>query len=1025
LAERDGESKVAGLVCGDLVVAAAQVLHESVPGGEYPKPSHGLDPAHRAQPPFQLRVVGLDPVVRVPLDVVPRRRPQRVEDLRVCRRPVGDDLHRHHTGGVPGALEELVRRLTVPATRRVHVYDLPILVDRPIQVDPPASDLHVGLVHVPAVPTRCRPNRGERVRLVLVVGDAGIGKSRFVAEGLARAAASEGMLTVAGGCLLLAEKLPLLPVADALAELTRIGGGTPFEAVLAAAPAYVQPEVARLLPRLAGEAEPTGAVEGWRHERLFAGVAELLAGVARRSAVALLIEDVHWADAATLVFLTYLMRARGDALTVVVTCRSDETPLEVPVADWLTHVRRDAGVEEIRLGLLSREEVTDQVTALVGARPPAGLVEEVYARAEGHPFFTEQPVTAAVTDSGQLAQPVALPARLAELLIALAARCGADARAVLSALAVAGRPLSERLLGEVTGVDRDAVVAAVRELTAARLLAVPADGGQRPLHALLSEAVAADLLPDERVSLHERIARALRAAGDDTLAAEAAGHWGAAARTAEELRARLTAARAAERVFAYADAATHWQRSIELCQAEPDADLGGIDLPHLYIRAVDAIEASGEMVRAGAVAEEAYRRFADHPDHATAAMIVTRAGRMRAFDSPAAGLPLMKEALGLFEGTAASSEYARAWLEYAFFLSNAEGRHPAEIQAALRSGLEVAEAAGAATLIPGFICLLADESFVRGEVEDGFGLLAQARSQPKASVDAMTVLQQLADTESDALLKEDATRVGLRGFDDARKLGFGSHPGATISLGNAVVGLLARGRTAEAAALIDPLITGPVGPDNWQLHWSRAEIDLLRGEVDAAAQCLAQIDLGFSDFLPDYGQDVAEVALWARRPEEALGEVQRVLERLESTDWLIFCGWLLAVGMRACADLAERSRARRDEPAVQAALAAADDGASWVKRECDVPFTEHPYVATIPAERATWHAERGRAAGASDPLAWSVAADQWEAPSTTGTAPRTPAGGRPKHYSPLRTADGQPPRRCYLRQRVWRRSMCR
>src|SRR5215475_1219877 len=123
----------------------------------------------------------------------------------------------------------------------------------------------------------------ERARLVLVVGDAGIGKTRFVAEGLVRASAG-GMLTVGGGCLPLAVKPPLLPVADALGELSRLDGGAPFEAALEAAPPYVRPELARLLPRLAAsepvEAEP---VEAWRYERLFAGVGELLDGVARRS----------------------------------------------------------------------------------------------------------------------------------------------------------------------------------------------------------------------------------------------------------------------------------------------------------------------------------------------------------------------------------------------------------------------------------------------------------------------------------------------------------------------------------------------------------------------------------------------------------------------------------------------------------------------------------------------------------------------------------------------------------------------
>ena len=75
LAEHDGEPKAASLVGGDLVVAAAEVLDQRVTGGDHSQPGHGLDPARRAEAPLQLRVVGLDPVGRVPLDVVPRRRP--------------------------------------------------------------------------------------------------------------------------------------------------------------------------------------------------------------------------------------------------------------------------------------------------------------------------------------------------------------------------------------------------------------------------------------------------------------------------------------------------------------------------------------------------------------------------------------------------------------------------------------------------------------------------------------------------------------------------------------------------------------------------------------------------------------------------------------------------------------------------------------------------------------------------------------------------------------------------------------
>ena len=83
--------------------------------------------------------------------------------------------------------------------------------------------------------------------------------------------------------------------------------------------------------------------------------------------------------------------------------------------------------------------------------------------------------------------------------------------------------------------------------------------------------------------------------------------------------------------------------------------------------------------------------------------------------------------------------------------------------------------------------------------------------------------------------------------------------------------------------------------------------------------------------------------------------------------------------MRACADLAEHGRARRDESATRTALDAANDLVAWVDRMGGTPFIDHPYVATIPAARASWHAERTRLTGASDPAAWHAAADAWDA----------------------------------------------
>ena len=248
-----------------------------------------------------------------------------------------------------------------------------------------------------------------------------------------------------------------------------------------------------MLPELgSGTAEPAGPESGQR-DRLFAAIADLFGAVARRRRIVLVVEDVHWADAATLDCLTFLTRARRDpAVPVVVTCRSDEAPLEPQVVEWLAHVRERGGVAQIGLGPLSRDEVAEQVAELSGSPAPALVVDELYARAEGNPFFTEQLVAAAAAE-GVLGSGVGLPAGLAELLVTRAARCGGAARTVLSALAVAGRPLGEDLLALSAALDVDDVRGGLRELTAARLLAdTDSRGEQRPRHALLAEAVAAE-----------------------------------------------------------------------------------------------------------------------------------------------------------------------------------------------------------------------------------------------------------------------------------------------------------------------------------------------------------------------------------------------------------------------------------------------------------------------------------------------------------------------------------------------------
>jgi DNA-binding CsgD family transcriptional regulator len=858
----------------------------------------------------------------------------------------------------------------------------------------------------------------NQTRLVLVVGDAGVGKTRLAGEAMARAAVT-GMVTVRGECLPLGEQLPLLPVAAALNDLARLDSGGLLDAALHAAPEYVRGEVGRLLPRLGSGSGPEqgGWEQGWQRGRLFLAVAELLDAAARSSGagVALVVEDVHWADSASLDFLTFLTRAGyRDAVTVVATCRGDEAPA-AHVADWLAQVRGAAGVEEIRVRPLSRAELAGQVAGLAGGPVQPRVVDELYARAEGNPFFTEQLVAATLADTsegGSLQVPAGLPARLAELLAARAGRCAGHARAVLAGLAVAGRPLAEDPLAAVTGLDAVAVRDGLRELAAARLLAEDTSGGEYgPRHALLAEAVAAGLLPGERAALHGSMARALAATGDDRVA-EVAGHWQAAGNPAAELPARIAAAEAAERVFGYAEAAAHWQRAIELGQALPGAgdaalgqarpgaadtvravdpvgaaDAAGIGVPQMYVRAIDTLDWSGAGVRAERVAEEAFRRFAGHADPAIAAAVCHRAGRWRATGVPDAGLALIKEALRLFEQAPPSADQAEAWLDYAdLFLWSAGGWSDGTVPA-LNRALTIAEATGATALIPRVLARIAASAFRRGQVEEGFAVLGRGWTLARA-MDDVGAQVWLAANESDALLKlanfAKAAEVAMRALGPARDAGLQASWRATILASNASEALLAGGRTAEAAALIDPLITGPPDRDSWLVHLARADIDLLRGDAGAAAARRRLTDaiparLGYYvDYARESAQRAVELAVWAGRPGDALEEVRRVLGLFKVSDLTIFCGRLLATGMRACADLAEQARAHRDEPAAHAAEAAADDLASWVDHMAGAPFAEHRFAATSPAERASWDAERTRLAGASDPEAWGRAAKTWE-----------------------------------------------
>ena len=219
----------------------------------------------------------------------------------------------------------------------------------------------------------------------------------------------------------------------------------------------------------------------------------------------------------------------------------------------------------------------------------------------------------------------------------------------------------------------------------------------------------------------------------------------------------------------------------------------------------------------------------------------------------------------------------------------------------------------------------------------------------------------------------DAAEVALRGLRAARQTGLEAWFMRHLLAANAAEALLARGRTAEAAALIDPLTTGPPDRDHWLVHEGprrdRPAARRHRGGHPAAAadQRAARPHRQHRHRPAKTAQRAAELALWAGRPGDALQEARRVLALFTAPgpDDLLRAAAggghaRLRRSGRAGPGAPRRTRRRPPRPPPTSLV-------SWVDQMAGAPFADHPFVAAIPADRATWDAERTRLAGRKRP----------------------------------------------------------
>ncbi|WP_018657888.1 helix-turn-helix transcriptional regulator [Actinomadura flavalba] len=422
---------------------------------------------------------------------------------------------------------------------------------------------------------------GGAAGIVLVGGDAGVGKSHLVGA-LARAAAESGATVLVGQCAELGESMPYLPLADALWTASRT-----LPHVRDAIEA--RPVLRRLLPD--GEAADPGNAGDLARQQLLGAALGLLGALDGEGPVLLVLEDLHWADRSTRHLLTFLSRVLDrERVCLVGTYRTDDLHRRHPLRPVVAELLRLPNVTSVELRPFGADETAAYLASLSDGEPadPA-VAASVHARSEGNAFYAGELFSAARHGD-------ALPAALADLLLARMERLPEEAQRVVRVAAVAGVRVDDELVRRASGLDEAAAGAALREIVSQRLLVPDGTAGYRFRHALLREAVIADLLPGEQVRLHAAFAALLRDDERPRSRALLAHHSLASHDLPTAFAASVAAGREAERMGAPDEAHDHYDRALSLWDAVPDH--GDADRVALHLAAGRAAVRAGETVRA-------------------------------------------------------------------------------------------------------------------------------------------------------------------------------------------------------------------------------------------------------------------------------------------------------------------------------------------------------------------------------------------------------------------------------------------
>ena len=438
-----------------------------------------------------------------------------------------------------------------------------------------------------------RVSNGEGREVLLVSGEAGLGKTTLVADA-ARAAFDTGACVLFGHC---EEDLatPYQLFAEALGHFVT---HAPEDQLLAHVAAHGS-ELARLVPALSSRIPdlPSSKANDTDSERflLFAAAVGLVGMASQAQPLVMVLDDLQWADKASLLLLRHLVAADQFMRVLVLgTYRDSELSRSHPLTDVLAALRRTSGVSRIELSGLDDKGVMALLEATAGhSLDDAGvdLAHAVYRETDGNPFFVRevlrhlaetgtifQDTTGRWTTENSLDQ-MALPDSVREVIGARVGRLGEKAERVLSVAAVIGRDFDLDLLARATSTTDDELLDILDAASTASLVRELADSGRYNFaHALIQHTLYEDLGPNRRARAHRRVAEALEELCGDrpgNRVGELARHWFSATQPIDVGKAinySRQAGDAALNALAPADALLYYAQALDLYPQATDPD---------------------------------------------------------------------------------------------------------------------------------------------------------------------------------------------------------------------------------------------------------------------------------------------------------------------------------------------------------------------------------------------------------------------------------------------------------------------